>query len=334
MSFPVDRSDQRSYDDDWSGTVVVCDIDRTYLNTRFSSLGGLARIPIEFAVDKRAIAGMVPLLRELRRGPERTSRSTPLYFLSASPPQMRPVIERKMLMDGVEFDGTTFKDWGGVLRSGRWWRLKEQLGFKLTALLRGRLDLPRGAVEVLFGDDLESDPLAYALYADILAGRVPLDGLPQRLMGLGVGREDAWGIVDLKRMLPDLDGVGRAYIRLEHNGEPAALRGFFPGVVPCRGPFQMAISLWAEGHISDAGVARVARGLAERDIGPAQLGERLSEAARLAFVARDRVAALSASLVDAEVLTAVPELPAADPTWSPTTTGDAARTWTPAELLR
>ena len=259
MSFPVDRVDNRVFADGWAGTVVICDIDRTYLNTRFSSLKGMARIPVEFAVDKRDIAGMVPLLQELRRGPAADSRFTPLYFLSASPPQMRSVLERKMLMDGIEHDGTTFKDWPAVLRSGKLRRFKEQLGFKITALLHGRMALPRGAREVLIGDDLESDPLAFALYADILAGRVPLEGLPRLLTGLGVGRQDAWGIADLKRMLPDVDGVQRAFIRLERN-EPEALHAFFPGVLPCRDAFQMALAMHADGMLSTAGVARVGRG--------------------------------------------------------------------------
>ena len=48
--------------------MVICDIDKTYLNTRFSTWRGLARIPFEWAIDKAPISGMVPLLRGLRRG--------------------------------------------------------------------------------------------------------------------------------------------------------------------------------------------------------------------------------------------------------------------------
>lgn len=331
MSFPVDRVDQRTFPDDWTGTVVVCDIDRTYLNTRFSSLQGMARIPVEFAVDKRDIAGMVPLLQELRRGPGTESRFTPLYFLSASPPQMRGVLERKMLMDGIEHDGTTFKDWPAVLRSGKLRRFKEQLGFKITALLHGRMALPRGAEEILIGDDLESDPLAYSLYADILAGRVPLDGLPQLLMRLGVGRADAWGVADLKKLLPDMAGVRRAYIRMERNDDPAALHAFFPGVVPCRDAFQMALSMLAEGLVSPAGVTRVGRGVADHGTSAADLASRLTEAVRHGYLPPTTAAELGPRLEEADLLDPAPPVPEPDSFWAANPAAD--RVWTPENIL-
>ena len=184
---PIDRLNQREYPEGWVGDVFVCDIDRTYLATRFSSLKGMARIPFEFAVDKVAIDGMTTLLKEVRRGPDEMSRQTPLYFVSASPAQLRPVIERKMLLDGLEFDGTTFKDWVRVVFSGRLKRFREQLGFKLTALLSARGDLPAGARETLIGDDHESDALAFVIYADVIAGRLRGDALLQTLERHGVG---------------------------------------------------------------------------------------------------------------------------------------------------
>ena len=272
MTFPVDRSDQRSFDHNWSGDAVFCDIDRTYLYTRFSSLKGLSRIPFEFAIDKRDIAGMVPLLKELRRGPDTTSRHTPLYFVSASPPQMRPVIERKMLMDGVEYDGTTFKNWRACLRSGRLGRMKDQVGFKVTALLLARHALPRGTREILIGDDMEKDALAYCLYADIVSGRIPIDRIPRVLMGLGVGRPDAWGVADLKKMIPDRDSVRRIVIRLERR-EPEHFEEFSPHVHPCHGPYQMALSLHDAGCISGEGVKRVSAGLRTRGVTEEQLDE-------------------------------------------------------------
>ena len=277
MTFPVDRSDQRRFDHGWSGDVVVCDIDRTYLYTRFSSLKGLSRIPFEFAIDKRDIAGMVPLLKELRRGPGPVSRHTPLYFVSASPPQLRTVIERKMLMDGVEYDGTTFKNWRACLRSGRLGRMKDQIGFKVTALLHTRLALPRGAHEILIGDDLEKDALAYCLYADIVSGRLEPDRIPKVLMRLGVGRPDAWGVADLAKMVPQEDSVRRIIIRLEKR-DPDFFTDFLPHVHPCRGPYQMALSLQAAGCISGAGLQRVADGLLDRGSRPADLDELLIDA--------------------------------------------------------
>src|SRR5687767_10422110 len=115
----IDRSNDRRIPSDYRGDVLVWDIDKTYLDTRFSSWRGLAAIPFELAIDKEALPGAVPLLRALRRGPGDRTALVPLYFVSGSPPQLRRVIERKMILDGVEFDGITFKDQLGLLRSGR-----------------------------------------------------------------------------------------------------------------------------------------------------------------------------------------------------------------------
>ena len=38
MAFPVDKQNERCFEPAWCGEVFVCDIDRTYLATRFSSL--------------------------------------------------------------------------------------------------------------------------------------------------------------------------------------------------------------------------------------------------------------------------------------------------------
>ena len=136
--FPVHTVSKRDYPSGWAGEVFTCDIDRTYLDTRFSSLKGLARIPFEGALDKVTIPGMAQLLKEVRRGPDDVSRHTPIYFVSASSTQLRRVLERKFLLDGIEFDGTTFKDWGRLLRRGKLRGLKKQVAFKLAALAESK----------------------------------------------------------------------------------------------------------------------------------------------------------------------------------------------------
>ena len=84
--YPLDRTNNRELEPDYSGPVAICDIDKTYLATKLESLRALLAIPFELAVDKRAIPGMAAVLREIRRGPGARSRLTPLYFVSASPP--------------------------------------------------------------------------------------------------------------------------------------------------------------------------------------------------------------------------------------------------------
>ena len=244
MSFPINSRVEHTAGGDFAGEVFVCDIDRTYLATRFSTLRGLAAIPFELAVDKQDIEGMAALLKEVRRGPNERSRHTPMFFVSASPVQLRPTIERKMLLDGIEHDGTTFKDWVRIIRQRTPARLREQLGFKLTALLAGRSALSSRAEEVLIGDDLETDPLAFALYGDFLSRAISEAKLMGVLRRHGVRADDARSICERRAGLM-VDGVAvkRAFIRTERFSNPASFLGYAPFVVACSGALQMALGL-------------------------------------------------------------------------------------------
>jgi len=334
MGFPLDRRNDRLLPADWRGEVFVCDIDRTYLATRFSSLRGLASIPFEFAIDKQDIAGMVVLLKEVRRGPGQESRSSPLYFISASPAQLRHVIQRKMLLDGLEFDGITFKDWVGVLSELRLKRLREQLGFKLTALLAGRRELPPGAEEILIGDDLENDALAFTLYADLLAGRIPERKLEAILTGHGVGYEDAVAIREAAVALgPGTGRVKRAFIRMERHGRPEAFLDAFPGLVGCHGAFQMAIALWQLGSISKSGVLRVARDLYDRRWTVETLGDRLRDCCRRGLLDREHAEGLRQALSVERLIPEGLELPEVDHVWAVAGNREPGRPWTPLRHL-
>ncbi len=314
--FPIDRKDERIYDADWRGVVVTCDIDRTYLATRFSSLSAMARIPFEFGIDKVDIAGMATLLKELRRGPDpRRTRSTPLYFVSASPAQLRPVIERKMLLDGLEYDGTTFKRWGALLLSGRMARFREQLGYKSTALLMARQAMPSGAQEVLIGDDIESDPWAFCAYADLLSGALTGEQARARLSAFGVADDDISRILRLRADLGEVTPVKRVLIRLER-GDAERLRPLAPRVRACRGAWQMALSSYDDGEIGEAGLLRVAGDLRDRGVRTDDLGEQLVDAVTRSLIAAEGAAELQPRLVAQGLPLAEVTLPsAASPEW-------------------
>ena len=155
-SYPLSFFNHRTPLPRYRGPLLVWDVDKTYLATPFSSVSGLLRIPLEFAIDKTGNPGMAEVLRGLRRGVGKKFRCTPLYFITASPPQLRRVLEHKMLKDGVEQDGLIFKNWMACLWQGKPRRLFDQLGFKLLALLTLRLEYPL-ASEFLFGDYVECD---------------------------------------------------------------------------------------------------------------------------------------------------------------------------------
>ncbi|MFT7581339.1 MAG: hypothetical protein ACI9MR_003014 [Myxococcota bacterium] len=265
-SYPLDRSNDRAYAPDFEGTVFVWDIDKTYLASEIDSLRGLLAIPLEFAVDKRNVAGTGALLRALRHGtaPKGETHANPIYFVSASPPQLRSVIERKMLLDGVEFDGITFKDQVALVKKGKFGKLREQIGYKLSALLLNRRDLPWTVREVLFGDDSESDALIYSLYGDVVAGRLRADRLRRTLLQNGVGPEDAAFIVSLTENLPTQEIVAGIFINLENKSAPERFAAFDPRVLPCSDTFQMALRLFEDGHLTKNRALEVGETLVQR----------------------------------------------------------------------
>jgi hypothetical protein len=249
--YPLSQEDQRVYPEGFDGNVFVWDIDKTYLATRFSSMRGLARIPIEFAIDKHSIPGMPEILRGLRRGAGPEFALSPLYFVSASPPFLRGVIKRKMLMDGVEHDGIIFKDWLGCLAKLRPGRLNEQLGFKICALLTGRLNRPKSN-EFLFGDDVEKDAEAFYMYARLLSREIPRKEVDQVLKDADIKKDDRRCILQLLDKIGDVTGsVERAFIHLEHNTPVEFFDRFSPLITPVKGAGQLVLALFQLDLVDD-----------------------------------------------------------------------------------
>lgn len=254
--YPLFMKDYRPLPEGFDGAVFVWDIDKTYLATHFSSLRGLARIPIEFAVDKGAIPGMPEILRGLRKGPGSKFACAPLYFVTASPPQLRKVLEQRMLLDGVEFDGITFKDWLRTIRERRPGRLREQAGFKICALIAGRIHRP-AAREYLFGDDTEADAEAFHLYAGLMHGDLAGGEAEKAMEAAGVKKDDRRAIFSLLDRLPKKRGeVKRIFIHLAAATPPEAFQRYGGLVAPVRDAFQLGLALFASGLVDGDTVRR------------------------------------------------------------------------------
>jgi hypothetical protein len=241
------------------------DLDKTYLRSDFDTLRQLVRTAFERAEDKVDVPGVAALIRALKAAAERHGRAALVYFLSASPPQIGKAIREKLALDAVPYDGIVFKDQLAHLRRGKLRNLREHVGFKLTELLRGRLAAPAGVRELLFGDDWESDPLIYSLYADVVAGRIPAARLGAMLRRI---RVDPALVDETLALAPRAAGppppVARIFINLERRSPPAVFRLFGPRVVPTFNYFQTAAVLAADGDLDDAGLEAVARELIER----------------------------------------------------------------------
>jgi hypothetical protein len=250
-SYPLQVDDQRTLPDGYTGPVFIWDIDKTYLSTNFSSLQGLSRIPLEFAVDKQAIAGMPECLRGIRRGPGPGYGCVPLYFVSASPPQLRGVLEHKMILDGVEFDGITFKDWWQIMKKGRPKRILDQVGFKVCALLEGRQRRPL-ATEYLFGDDAESDADAFSLYAGLVHEGMSYGEARDRMADTGMREDNQRCALALLDRLPEKRGkVKKVFIHLETGTPPEQYDRFESLVAPVRGGLQLGLALFALGLVDE-----------------------------------------------------------------------------------
>lgn len=275
--YPLSTDNQRELPEGYDGPAFIWDIDKTYLSTNFSSLMGLLSIPLEFAVDKIAIPGMPEVIRALRRGPGEEYAGNPLYFVSASPPQLRSVLEHKMLMDGVEYDGLTSKDWLRCLLQFRPGRLREQVGFKLCALLTGKLDRP-GAREYLFGDDVERDAVAFSLYARLVNGELAPGDAAAAMRSEGVKRDDRGFAFALLETLPrKLGMVERIFINLERNTSPEKFEQYGDIVIPVRGAGQLAFALYEMGLIDNGSIGWVIESIKAKSRSPEELLELLAE---------------------------------------------------------
>lgn len=261
---------------EYTGDVFIWDLDKTYLRSEFSSLRGLLRTAFERGRDKVAYPGASALLRTLRRKPDGSIR--PIYFVSASPPQMGERILEKFAVDGVEIDGIYFKDNLLNVRPGRFQRLREQMGYKLLALIDLRCRLPSGAVEVTFGDDSENDPAVYAVYSEILRGRLRGTQLARMLSKQGVNPDEAVKIAWRARKIPPRPAVRRMFIRVHRKLDARYYRRFGLDVVPTRSAFQAAVVLMLEGTIGKEGFTEVCEELLRgTDFGPMAIVSELHE---------------------------------------------------------
>jgi hypothetical protein len=257
------------------------DLDKTYLKSEFESLRELVRIPFEKPADKIVVPGVVPLIRGLRDVATQAGREVRVYFISASPPQIAKAIKEKLALDGIEYDGIVFKNQLQHLVRGKFRNLREQVGYKLTELLKSRADMPLESREVLFGDDWESDPIIYSLYADVVANRLGADELDRVLDTIGVDPKLILRAKELAATARHADVVTRIYINLERRTPPTHFRLFGTRLVPTYNYFQTAVCLYQDGHLTLPAVTHVADDLIKSSgYTPERLANSLADIAR------------------------------------------------------
>lgn len=229
------------------------DLDKTYLRTEFDSLRDLWKSALETASDKKAYPGATALLRALRAGDGHR-----ICIVSGSPTQMRSVLAAKLALDGVEYDEFVLKDNLRNILRGRFRALRAQIPYKLPALLESRLGCAPAPAETLFGDDAEADAIVYCLYADLLAGRVPIVDLERILEAARAYPDEIARILDLARRVPKGPVVRRIVIHLDRRSPPQGFRRYGSRLVPVYNYFQAALVLYADGVLSARQVMFVA----------------------------------------------------------------------------
>jgi hypothetical protein len=244
-----------------SRLVYRWDLDKTYLKSEFGSLREMVRIPFEKAEDKIAAPGVAALMRGLQETAARRGIETHVYFVSASPPQIGREIRKKLELDGIRYDGIVFKDQLQRIMRGKFRHLREQVGYKLTELLKARRAEAPDAREYLFGDDWESDPLIYSLYADVVGGRVGVDELTALLNALRVDPPLVVEAAALAGEVARAEAVARIFINLERRSPPTSFRRYGARLVPAFNYLQTASCLYEERVLDATGLTRVAESL-------------------------------------------------------------------------
>ena len=228
------------------------DLDKTYLRTDFDSVRGLLRSAFEAPSRKKTVPGAATLLRQIR-----TTNPAGIFILSGSPEQMRKALEAKLRLDGIDWDGFTLKPSLHNLVRGRFRFLRDQISYKLGALLRSRTTVDPSTQEVMFGDDAEADAFIYSLYGDIAAGRVSQDALMAVLESAGVYPHDIPQIVRMAARVPRTEVVRRIFIHLDRVSSVERFADFGNRVCPFYNYFQPALVLTHDGLIDASALFRV-----------------------------------------------------------------------------
>jgi hypothetical protein len=276
--------------------VYVWDLDKTYLDTAFETLRGLYRTLREAAFQKRNVPGTAALVRALRddwQDRHKGRKDFPIYFITASPPQLESKIHDKLAYDGIYPFGLFCKDNLQNLSPKRWWRLTQQVGYKLQALLQLRLHLADEVRQILWGDDSEADAVIYSLYSDLCARRLAEHEARQILRHFKVIGQQVDTILRLVEDVPKQDPVEKIYINLAADTDADYYLKFGRRIVPTYNTFQLALDLFQDNRLGSGQVVRVAKDLLQNyGFGVEELESALEELVKRPVIADKTVEAI------------------------------------------
>lgn len=237
--------------------VFVWDLDKTYLDTHFESFSGLIQIIFEQAVQKRNVPGTAVLVKALFK----SDKHLPIYFISASPPQMQEKIKEKLDLDGITPYGFFSKDNLKNLKPARWSRLTNHIGFKLQALMEIRLLLSPDCQMICWGDDSESDANIYSLFSDICSHRLTDREVIALLTEFKAPADQIDLILELRDQRENFDPLKRVFINLAVDTDPEYYRRYGRRLMAVDNSFEVALDLFQRGFIDLESVLEICEDL-------------------------------------------------------------------------
>ncbi len=246
--------------------VYIWDLDKTYLDTSIDSLSGLMQTVLEKAFTKKNVPGTPDLIRSLSRYRKKNfqDENFPLFFVSASPPQMESKVYEKFTIDDIHPVGMFYKDNLRNLSPKRILFLKKQIGYKIQSLMQLRTRLSKEVRMICFGDDSESDATIYNLFSDICARRHTEAQLSDLLADLGVNFGQIDEILRLQNIVPIQDPVEKVYINLATDTDPEYYLKYGRRTLPTYNSFQVALDLVQDQRMSLEELGFIADGLVEK----------------------------------------------------------------------
>jgi len=287
--------------------VYLWDVDKTYLDTKFETFRGILRTATERAVQKKNVPGSAMLVRAIKASwmKRMGSEHFPIFFITASPPQMERKIHEKLNLDGIRPFGVFCKDNLPNLIPRRLWRLNKQVGYKLQALLQMRSYLHEDVRMILFGDDGESDAIIYSLFSDICARRRDTSELRKILNSLFVLDNQVDRIFHLQETVPQQDPVEKIYINLADDTDADYYLKFGRRTLPTVNSFQIALDLCQDDRLDKEAVVDIAQNLiAEYGYTSEEIESSLDEMIRRNRIGEQTYLVVEPLLKNAEVLSA------------------------------
>jgi len=239
--------------------IFVWDLDKTYLDTDFGGFRKMIKIVFEKAIKKLNVPGTDELVRSLAK----CNSPFPIFFISASPPQMQEKIYEKWMHDRIQPYGFYSKDNLKNLRIGRWARLTNHIGFKIQALMELRLLISTSTKMICWGDDSESDATIYSLFSDICSHKLTDKETSALLKEFNVLPDQIKLILELRDQKDNFDPVHRVYINLAVDTDPEYYRKYGRRLMAVENSFEVALDLFQRGFLDLEGVRRVAQSLVD-----------------------------------------------------------------------